>query len=105
MSGMKPKTLLIDMDGTLCTEERTFDRPLATPVPGAKERVNRWHAEGHTIVIWTARGWEQYKITFKWLNDHGVKFDQLLMGKPIVDAIIDDRAFRFEGWDKPYFEK
>src|SRR5262249_43334304 len=97
-------TLMVDLDGTICTEERTFDRPLAKPLPGALKRINRWHKEGHTIIFWTARGWEQYKVTIKWLNDHGFKFHQLIMGKPIIDHFIDDRAFRFEGWNKPYFE-
>jgi uncharacterized HAD superfamily protein len=101
---VKPKTMLIDIDGTICTEEATFERPLAKPLAGARERLNRWYQEGHTIILWTARGWEQYRVTVKWLEEHGFRFHQLLMGKPIVDVFIDDRAYRFEGWDAPYFE-
>ncbi len=100
----KPKTIMVDIDGTLCTEERAFERSLATPLPGSRERVNAWHDQGHTIILWTGRGWEQYKVTVRWLTDHGYKFHQLIMGKPIVDCYIDDRAYRFEGWDRPYFE-
>ena len=54
---------------------------------------------GNVIILWTARGWEQYKITKKWLDDHGFNYDQLLMGKPIVDLFIDDRARQFTGWN------
>lgn len=96
--GLKNKVLAIDMDGTLCTEERTFDRPLAKPLPGAKEALATLAGNGNTIIIWTARGWEQYKTTKKWLDDHGFVHDQLLMGKPIIDFIIDDRARQFKAW-------
>lgn len=92
------------MDGTICTEETELDRPLAKPFPGAVEAVNRMVDQGHTVVIWTGRGWGQYKLTEKWLKDNGFKCDQILMGKPIANLIIDDRARRFEGWDKDYLK-
>lgn len=100
------KVIAIDMDGVICKEERTFDRPLATPIPGAIESVNGIHAAGHTVIIWTARGWEQFRSTEDWLKRHGVSYDVLLMGKPIVDVFIDDRAVRFGSWPidlKEYF--
>ena len=96
------KVIFVDVDGTICTEEKTFDRPLATVFRGAVERINRWHEDGHIIVFWTARGWEQYRITEKWLKDQGFRYHQLLMGKPIADIFIDDRAVKFEGWDREY---
>ena len=92
------KVIAIDMDGVICSEERTFDRPLALPISGALEAVNHLHQQGHTLIIWTARGWEQYKTTEEWLSRHGFQYHVLLMGKPIVDHFIDDRAIRFEGW-------
>lgn len=95
---MKNLTIAIDLDGTICTEERTFDRPLAEPLSGAIESIRGLHEAGHTIIVWTARGWEQYKITHKWLVDNKIPFHALLMGKPIVDIWIDDRAIRFTGW-------
>ena len=94
--------IMIDMDGTLCSEESPFDRPLAKPLPGAMEAVNKFTAAGHVVVIWTARGWEQYRVTRKWLDDNGFQFAQLLMGKPIANLIIDDRSRQFLGWDKDY---
>ena len=94
--------IMIDLDGTLCTEEATFDRPLARPLKGARKAVNRLVEEGHTVVIWTGRSWEQYRITRAWLEDNGFKFHELLMGKPIVNLIIDDRARQFRGWEHDY---
>jgi len=96
--------ILIDIDGTICTEERPFDRPLAQPLPGALESVSRFVQDGHTVVLWTARGWDQYRVTKTWLDEHHFQYDQLLMGKPIANLIIDDRARHFTGWDKNYLE-
>jgi len=93
---------MIDMDGTICSEESPFDRPLAKPLPGALVAVNRLVADNHVVIIWTGRGWDQYRVTKKWLDDHGFQYAQLLMGKPIVNLMIDDRARQFTGWDKEY---
>jgi len=96
---MRDKTVAVDIDGTICTEERTFERPLATPLPGAVEALQLLKKNGNTIILWTGRGWEQFKVTKRWLDDHGCVYDQLLMGKPIVNVFIDDRARHFTGWD------
>lgn len=88
----------IDLDGVICTEERTFEKPLAQLNPGAYEFFKEAKAMGHTLVIWTARGWEQYKVTEHWLNVQGIEFDQLIMGKPIFDVFIDDRAIGHRDW-------
>ncbi len=101
---MNSKTIFIDIDGTICTEEKTFERPLAKPLPLSVEKINELYDKGHTIVFWTARGWEQFKITKDWLDKHGFKYHQLLMGKPIASIFIDDRAIKFEGWHKDYLE-
>jgi hypothetical protein len=94
--------IFIDIDGTICTEESPFDRPLAEPLPGAVGAINGYVDSGHTVVLWTGRGWDQYRVTKRWLDEHGFKYDQLLMGKPIANLIIDDRARRFTGWDTDY---
>ena len=94
--------IMIDIDGTICTEESPFDRPLPKPLPGALDAVNNFYNAGHVVVLWTGRGWEQHRVTKKWLDDHGFKYSELLMGKPIANLIIDDRARQFAGWDKDY---
>jgi uncharacterized HAD superfamily protein len=97
---MRSKVIFIDIDGTICDERKTFDRPLAVPLFMAIEKVNELYEKGNTIVFWTARGWEQYNITKHWLLQHGFKHHQLMMGKPIADMFIDDRAIQFKGWNK-----
>jgi hydroxymethylpyrimidine pyrophosphatase-like HAD family hydrolase len=97
-----PKTIFLDLDGTLCTEERTFERSLATPLPGAQEALRKFYDAGHTVIIWTGRGWEQFKMTKHWLDTNGFVYHQILMGKPIASVFIDDRGRQFQGWDKDY---
>lgn len=84
--------IIIDLDGTICTEERQFSRCLAKPKEGAVEAVNGLYDAGHIIIIYTARTWAEYEMTVNWLKENGVKYNQLFMGKPVGDVWIDDRA-------------
>ncbi len=92
-------TIMVDMDGVICSEERTFERALAKPLDGAREALAALRAAGHTIVIYTARGWAEYRVTKEWLDQHGMLYDGIHMGKPIAHVWIDDRAIRFTSWD------
>lgn len=94
----RPLTIMVDLDGVICTEERTFERPLAQPIAGAREAMEKLRAAGHTVIVYTGRGWAEYRATKQWLDANGFVYDGLHMGKPIADVWIDDRAVRFEGW-------
>lgn len=91
--------IIIDLDGTICTEEKMFSRSLAKPIDKAIESVNKLFDSGHIIIIYTARMWIEYEMTHHWLTSNGVKFHQLVMGKPQGDVWIDDRAIQFQSWD------
>jgi len=91
--------LIIDLDGTICTEEKTFERALAKPKNGAIEAVNQLFDDGHIVIIYTARSWSEYRLTEDWLKQHGLRYSQLVMGKPIGDLWIDDRAIEFKSWE------
>lgn len=90
--------LLIDLDGVICTEEKTFERALAQPLPGARDALQALRDAGHQIVVYTARGWAELAMTRQWLDNHGIPYDSIHMGKPVADRIIDDRAMAFCGW-------
>ena len=92
--------LIIDMDGTICTEERQYSRSLAKPLPDAINSINQLFDAGHTIIIYSARTWAEFEMTSHWLGKNGVKYHQLLLGKPVGDYWIDDRALAFDGWDQ-----
>jgi trehalose-6-phosphatase len=95
----RPKTVMVDLDGVICTEEMFHDRPLAEPIAGAREALRKLRAAGHIVVIYTARGWGEFRVTEKWLADHGIEYDGLHMGKPVANLWIDDRAVGFADWD------
>jgi trehalose-6-phosphatase len=94
----RPKTIMVDLDGVLCTEELFLERPLAQPVAGAAEALRKLRAAGYIVVIYTARTWAECRVTERWLKDHGFEYDGLHMGKPVADVWIDDRAVRFTDW-------
>lgn len=96
----KSITMMVDLDGVVATEENFFERSLAKPMPGAREALQKLHDAGHTIVIYTARGWGEYKYTKAWLEENGMAYDQIHMGKPVAKVWIDDRALRFKNWDQ-----
>src|SRR5947209_11369287 len=96
-----PKTICVDLDGTLCTN--TFgDYESAAPLGWAIERVNALAGAGHEIVIFTARGtatgidWED--VTRAQLERWGVAYDALRFGKPSADVYVDDRALHTDAW-------
>ncbi len=90
--------LIIDLDGTICTEEKTFSRSLAKPKLDSVESIKKLKAQGHTIIIYTARHWNEYEMTDEWLKKNDIPFDQLFMGKPVGEYWIDDRAIKFSTW-------
>jgi hypothetical protein len=91
--------IIIDLDGTICTEEKTYSRSLAKPKEGAVESVNALYDQGHTIIIVSARTWMEFEMTTHWLQTNKLKYHQLILGKPIGDVWIDDRALGFKSWN------
>jgi uncharacterized HAD superfamily protein len=92
--------LIIDLDGCICSEEKTFSRSLAKPIPGAKEVLDELKNQGHIIIIYSARSWNEYEMTIQWLKDNQISYDQVILGKPVGDYWIDDRAIRFTSWSE-----
>jgi hydroxymethylpyrimidine pyrophosphatase-like HAD family hydrolase len=92
-------TILIDLDGVVCTEEQTFERSLAKPLPGCREAMAALAAAGHTLVIFSSRSWSELRMTKQWLEDHQIVYHGIHLGKPVADKVIDDRAIQFSGWN------
>lgn len=98
---------VIDIDGVICKEigDNTFENVRnAVLIQDAKEAVNGLYNSGNTVVLYTARRWNLFEDTKKWLDDNGVLYHTLLCGKPASNVWIDDRAFRFTDW-KDILEK
>jgi capsule biosynthesis phosphatase len=107
----KALRICVDLDGTICefrSQGQTYSDVL--PKPGAVERLKELKAEGHTIIIHTARNMQTQghnvgkvlknvgRITLDWLDRFEVPYDEIFFGKPNADITIDDRVLRFETW-------
>tara|TARA_Y100001958_G_C21018796_1_gene396164 strand:+ start:415 stop:744 length:330 start_codon:yes stop_codon:yes gene_type:complete len=92
--------IILDLDGTICDEKNFFQRPLAKLKKGARNVINRLKKNGHTVIIYSARSWNEFEITKNWLRKNKIKYDQLVLGKPVGDWWIDDRAINFKNWSK-----
>lgn len=88
------KTLVVDIDGVICPEGKTFEKYTFEPIPGSVEKINQLFRKGYHIILFTARSWAEYHLLKKWLDTHKFHYDQLICGKPIGDAVIDDRSFK-----------
>lgn len=93
------KTIVVDLDGTICDEKPTFERSLALPKEGVDKVLEAIASRGYRIIIYTARGWAEYEATKVWLENYRIRYDELIMGKPIYDLWIDDRAMEFTSWE------
>jgi len=94
---------VFDLDGTLCTIT-DGDYLRAQPIQSRIEKVNKLYDRGNNIVIMTARGMGRSngdiniakslfeELTKTQLKEWGVKFHQLILGKPAADYYIDDKG-------------
>lgn len=95
-------TYCFDIDGTLCSQEDS-DYTLARPLLNRIERVNFLFDEGHRIVIFTARGsksqidWRE--DTILQLHRWGLRYHELILGKPHADFYIDDKAVHSDDFE------
>jgi len=71
------------------------DYAKAEPLEGTIAAINRLHAAGHRIVMFTARGsatgidWSA--VTRDQFARWGLHYDELHFGKPAGDYYVDDR--------------
>lgn len=100
--------IVFDLDGTLCSQTRIGRYQEAKPFVDIIEYVNKLYDSGYVIIIQSARGMgsnygnvgkaynQWYSVTEKQLKQWGVKYNELLLGKPYADVYIDDRALRVD---------
>lgn len=83
-------TFCIDFDGTL-TEPSPYPITGAL-IPERIEYVKRLKSQGHTIILHTARKWEDLDEAVKLCAEQGLVFDEVHGGKPRADKYVDDKA-------------
>jgi capsule biosynthesis phosphatase len=97
--------ICLDIDDTInfcksSDEEYGNERPQ----PGAVETIKRWKAEGHYIILYTARHMKtcdgnqgkvlakQAKNLFSWLDKFEIPYDEIWWSAPHADIFINDAA-------------
>ena len=90
-----------DIDGTICNN--TFGKyEQAIPIQERIEGINYLFDKGHVIKMFTARGSttdiDWFEFTEKQLKEWGVKYHELIMGKPYADYFIDDKGHNDFFW-------
>jgi len=100
-------TYVFDIDGTICTVT-DGEYGSALPMHDRIEKVNELYDEGHSIIFQTARGMGRtnndslrvyqlfYELTKNQLDEWGVKYHSLFLGKPAGDIYIDDKGIKDE---------
>jgi hypothetical protein len=114
----KLKTIAFDLDDVICSRPNGYEHlgpnkyDYCEPDQSVIDLVNSLYEEGNKIVIYTARGMSQYKgnvaliyselysKTIHQLNDWGLKYNQLVMGKIHYDLLIDDKVLNSSGITK-----
>ena len=91
----------VDIDDTL-TYTPLGDYENAVPRMDRICRINALYDRGNTIICWTGRGtvtgvdWRPK--TEQQLTSWGLKYHELLLGKPDYDIFIDDKSLNSEVW-------
>ncbi len=86
----------VDIDGTLTVEKDGHEYESRTPNHPIIKKINKLYEQGHMIILFSARWEADRKVTKDWLKKYGVKYHGLILGKPLFDLYIDDRAIRPE---------
>ena len=103
------KRYCIDIDGTICSPTVGRDYHKAEPWENRIKALNKLYDEGNYIIYFTARAMGRFadlphsvasvkakevlfELTKQQLEEWGVKYNELIMGKPHADHFIDDKG-------------
>ena len=94
---------IFDIDGTICSDSYG-NYELAVPMVDRIRKNNKLHDNGNIIIYFTARGMGRtnnnvlkayklfYNFTKEQLDNWGVRYHDLYMGKPTGDIYVDDKG-------------
>ena len=92
------KTYILDIDGTLLYHIGDFryiqEYKSLQALPEVRDKITKWHCDGHMIILMTARPESLRTITESQLQASGILYDMLIMGvgqgkRIIVNDIAD----------------
>jgi capsule biosynthesis phosphatase len=114
--------ICFDLDGTLCdgsaSMEDGTDYSGCAPLQGARNLLRSLRAQGHTVIIQTARGMGSTcgnvgkaqalvaATVFEQLATWGFEYDEIYFGKPSADLYVDDKGLSAsEFWQQHWEER
>lgn len=88
-------TLVIDIDDTILQSEfENGEYKIVKVFQKEIDKINDLFHKGVCIIMYTGRSWGQYAVTKKQLWDIGLKYNELVMGKPVGDYYIDSDSLK-----------
>jgi len=93
---VRPKTIFMDIDGTLVQHVSPFESAKRNHkmelLPGTIEKLEEWDMKGYILILTTGRKESCRKELEKQLSDVGIMYDQLVMGIcGGIRVLINDR--------------
>lgn len=82
-----PKTWVFDLDGTLLKHNGYKIDGMDTVLPGVLDYLNTIPSEDK-IVIFTSRTDEYKQMTLDFLQENGIRYDEILFNMPMGERII-----------------
>lgn len=106
--------LCFDIDNTITVWDNNRDYENFVPDTTMVSFINELYDQGHTIVLYTARGMNSVSPNriaseiipplLKNLEKIGLKYHELITHKPVYDWIIDDKAMRPDEFKELMYE-
>lgn len=82
-----PKTWIFDLDGTVMKHNGYKIDGKDTLLNEAKEYINSIPADDHILIL-TSRTDEYRDMTISFLQDNGIRYDDILFNMPIGERIV-----------------
>ena len=104
---MKKKIICFDLDSVICKTKKNFYKE-SIPIKKNIKVINKLYNQGYFIKIFTSRFMGRsneniilakkrgHNITCRQLKKWGVKYHNLIFGKPSFDLYVDDKNLNFD---------
>ena len=112
------KTLVIDIDKTICDKKDFQDYSQCSPLDDVCDVIRRADKEGVYIILFTSRNMRTFKgslglinkitapLLINWLSENNIPYDEIYFGKPWGNSVnyVDDRNYLIDDFLKTYLD-
>ncbi len=115
-NGNQRKTIIVDIDDTICERKESLSYEKATPIKRVCDAIQEAHKKGIYIILFTSRNLRSFQgsiglinkytspILLKWLDRYKIPYDEIYFGKPWGKSVnyIDDKNLSIEEFIENY---